>query len=691
GGTYRVRANIFDNRERPNQSELTLWVAGGKQPPSRDLAQEKVELIPNQKEYKAGETAEILVQAPFANAEAVLTLRRAGLVRTERFTINGASHTVRVPIEDAFTPNLHVQVDLVGAAERTGDDGQPLAGVPKRPAFASGALNLSIPPASRKLTATVTPRDKALEPGGTTNVDVELRDAAGKPVANGEIALVVVDEAVLALTGYKLSDPLASFYPQRGDDVRNHHLREKVALANPEQLIGRLNQQGQQGQGMMGLGGFERADSLARLSRAPAKSAPMSMAMDKAEAVMISTENREQAAEQIQVRSNFDALAFFAASLPTNANGRAAVTVKLPDNLTRYRVMAVAVAGEKQFGVGEAAITARLPLMARPSAPRFLNFGDRVELPVVVQNQTDNPMTVDVVVRATNAELTAFVVPPSGDAFNNANQPPKGGTTNAVATNAAGRRVTVPPNDRVEVRFPAAAVKPGVARFQIGVSSGKWADAAEVSLPVWTPATTEAFAVYGELDNGAFAQPVKAPSDAVKQFGGLEVTTSSTQLQALTDAVSYLSNYPYECAEQISSRILAIAALRDVLAAFDAKVAQSRCAGSGRQTRPRTIARHAKQRRRFRILAARRRFVALPQHSRSPRAHARQGQRLRRTERDDRQVTAIFAQRRTPHSELVWHRSAPFVDRLCAVHAHADERPRRRQSAFVDRASGWSR
>ncbi len=569
GGTYRVRATILDDRERPNQSELTLWVAGGKQPPSRDLAQEKVELIPNQKEYKAGETAEILVQAPFANAEAVLTLRRAGLVRTERFTINGASHTLRVPIEDAFTPNLHVQVDLVGAAERTGDDGQPRPSLPKRPAFASGALNLSIPPASRKLTATVTPRDKALEPGGTTNVDVELRDAAGKPVPNGEVALVVVDEAVLALTGYKLGDPLASFYPQRGDDVRNHHLREKVALANPDLLIGKL----QNGQQVLGLherdvAGFYNAQN-GRISAA--KAAPMAMRTMADESNLALLSSVDQKNDQIQVRTNFDALAFFAASLPTDANGRASVTVKLPDNLTRYRVMAVAVAGEKQFGTGEAAITARLPLMARPSAPRFLNFGDRLELPVVVQNQTDNPMTVDVVVRATNAELTAFVVPPSGGGLGNANQPPKGGTTNAVATNAAGRRVTVPPNDRVEVRFPAAAVKPGTARFQIGVSSGKWADAAEVSLPVWTPATTEAFAVYGELDNSVFAQPVKAPSDAVKQFGGLEVTTSSTQLQALTDAVIYLSNYPYECAEQISSRILAIAALRDVLAAFDAK------------------------------------------------------------------------------------------------------------------------
>src|SRR3712207_9319472 len=76
------------------------------------------------------------------------------------------------------------------------------------------------------------------------------------------------------------------------------------------------------------------------------------------------------------------------------------VKVKVPDNLTRYRVMAVSVAGGKQFGSGESNITARMPLMVRPSAPRFLNFGDRFELPVVVQNQTDAPVVADVAVRA---------------------------------------------------------------------------------------------------------------------------------------------------------------------------------------------------------------------------------------------------------------------------------------------------
>jgi uncharacterized protein YfaS (alpha-2-macroglobulin family) len=97
---------------------------------------------------------------------------------------------------------------------------------------------------------------------------------------------------------------------------------------------------------------------------------------------------------------------------------------------------------------------------------------------------------------------------------------------------------------------------------------GKW-------LPWWgssyDPATTEAFATYGELDDGAIVQEIKAPADVFKQVGGLEIETSSTQLQQLTDAVLYLTYYPYECSEQLSSRIIGIAALRDVLAAFKSR------------------------------------------------------------------------------------------------------------------------
>jgi uncharacterized protein YfaS (alpha-2-macroglobulin family) len=607
GGQYRVTATIRDDRERRNESELTLWVAGGKQPPKRDVEQEKVELIPDRKEYRAGEAAEILVQAPFFPAEGVLTLRRSGILKSERFRMDGPTYTLRVPIEAAWTPNVHVQVDLVGAAPGSADilsasspnsqattmensvragalNADRMSALPgalpaKRPAFASGELNLSIPPIDRKLTVTATPRDKAIEPGGETSVSVEVTDAAGKLVSGSEVAVVVVDESVLALTNYKLDDPISIFYAQRSAEATDYHSRANVLLGNPGRTVEEREQfiEGFWRVGGGGAGGGRAMASIALMAPGTYNDATFGSIKFKGQGLSnrvsvvtrSGTSESSEEAQQIRLRENFNALAVFAPSVRTDANGRAQVQVKLPDNLTRYRVMSVAVAGGKQFGSGESTITARMPLMVRPSAPRFLNFGDRFELPIVVQNQTDQPMTVDVAVRATNVLLSEPPAVAGGLSLGE----PSISTINRPLPQAVltGRRVVVPANDRVEVRIPVAAVKPGTARFQIGVVSGRWSDAAEVSLPVWTPATTEAFATYGEIDDGAIAQPVKPPANVFKQFGGLEIETSSTQLQQLTDAFLYLQNYPYECSEQLASRIISVAALRDVLTAFKAK------------------------------------------------------------------------------------------------------------------------
>ena len=307
--------------------------------------------------------------------------------------------------------------------------------------------------------------------------------------------------------------------------------------------------------------------------------------------------------------------------------GRGQVEVKLPDNLTRYRVIAVAVAGGKEFGKGESTITARLPLMVRPSPPRFLNFGDRFELPVVLQNQTDTAMTVDVVVRGTNIALCqTFEVCETSK-------------VSGSQVSELGQRVIVPADDRVEVRFPAETVSAGTARFQVaaaqqpGISQRPpGSDAAQFELPVWTPATTEAFAVYGELDKGAVAQPVIAPSNVFTQFGGLEISTSSTALQALTDAVLYLVAYPFECSEQLASRILAVAALRDVhdgVPGRGSAAAQGDRRGGGPRHRPAPD--HAERRWRLADVAPGRGVVAVSQHPRGQRPAARKAEGLRRS------------------------------------------------------------
>ncbi|HEY5944819.1 MAG TPA: DUF6049 family protein [Kofleriaceae bacterium] len=585
GGTYQLVATVVDSKGRANQTKLTYWVGGDdNRPPAREVAQEQVQLIPDKKEYTAGNTAELLVQSPFYPAEGVVTWRRSGIVKTERITMTGPTASLKVPIEDRMTPNLFVQVDLVGLAVRANDRGEPDPKLPKRPAYAVGAINLSVPPKQRALQVVVTPSAAKLGPGESATLALEVKDAAGKPVADAEAAVIVVDESVLSLTGYQFSDPIGAFYPQRGADTRDWYERSYVKLAQPD--VTKLNANLPTGRTGYGPGGGGAGAPMPTTAAAPpmamdemANAAPEEKeVMKKSDApraepkpaapskvvadgkaryrsledarnggVLGGMDGDKDAQQQPQtpvaIRTDFNPLAAFSPSVKTDANGKATVQVKMPDNLTRYRVVAIAVAGDKQFGKGESAITARLPLMVRPSPPRFLNFGDTFRLPVTIQNQTDQMMTVRLAARTTNLKLT----------------------------DGAGREVTVPPNDRVEVQFPAAADMAGTARLQVVGVSGAMSDAANLELPVWTPATTEAFATYGVIDEGAIKQAVALPGKVWPQFGGLEVTTASTNLQALTDAVIYLVHYPFECAEQRSSRVLGIASLRDVLAAFKSK------------------------------------------------------------------------------------------------------------------------
>ena len=534
GGTYEIAATVTDDAGRSSKTEITRWVSGGDRRPERNVVQEEITLIPDQQEYVPGDNAEILVEAPFNPAVGLLTISRNGIVETERFTIEGSSTVLSISIRDEYIPNVHIQIDLVGATGRTADNGDPLPDAPDRPAFAVGRLNLQVPPLSRTLSVTAAPAAPTTEPGSTTRVDVAVTNPAGDPVAGAELAVVVVDEAVLALTAYELPDPLDIFYRPIGSRISSHYQRNSIELTNPELLLNAALASG--ATTTLWASGDGDSDDGADFA-IPASADGLGRSLSAQEESSVAGQD-----SAIDVRTNFDALAVFAPEVRTGPDGTATINVPLPDNLTRYRVMVVAVDGIDQFGSAESNITARLPLMVRPSAPRFLNFGDRFELPVVIQNQTDQDLQVDVGLQTANLSLTA----------------------------GAGRRVTVPANDRIEVRFPAAAEDVGTARFRVAAVGGPHADAATVALPVYTPATTEAFATYGVIDDGVISQPVLAPEGVFPQFGGLEVNTSSTALQALTDAVIYLNDYRYESADGLASRILAIAALRDVLEAFEA-------------------------------------------------------------------------------------------------------------------------
>lgn len=537
GGKYQIKATVTDEKGRKNYSQFDRWVSGGDLPPSRDIEQEQITLIPDKENYQPGDTANILVQSPFFPAEGLLTVSRSGLLYSQPFKMEESTITLEIPIKESQIPNINIQVDLNGASPRINDLGEKLDNIPPRPAFATGSLILEIPPTSRTLSVGIDPEQTLLTPGERSSIEVTVKDQNGLPIPNAEVVLVVVDEAILALTQYKLLDPISIFYSERYSDVTSVYTRANIILVDPSTLASDLPQAmatqtlnksvtGEMAMDM-GRGGGLEAPAMA--------AAPM---MESAES------DSSSSSSAISVRTDFNPLAIFSPEESTDANGNITVQFKLPDNLTRYRIMAVAAdPGGKMFGSSEANLTARLPLMVRPSMSRFLNFGDQFEIPVVLQNQTDEEMVTEVVVETSNLELTE-------------NQ---------------GIRVTIPANNRIEVRFPGKTMLAGDAYLQVAAVTGSVSDAAQISLPVYTPATTEAFATYGVLENGAIAQPIMSPENVFPQFGGLEITTSSTALNSLSDAVLYLVTYPFDSSEQMASRILAIAALRDVLSAFNAE------------------------------------------------------------------------------------------------------------------------
>jgi len=515
-GKYTIKARILDDKNRLNETHIPVWVSGFQEPEEANVEAQKVEIIPDKTSYSVGDTAELFIISPFSKAEGIFTLDKNGIIKTEKISIRESSAIIKVPILEEFLPNIYARVDLVAISEgKSQEDNQN-----REPAFAKGTTNLKISKATRSLNVLIEPEKKNLEPGGSTKINLEIKNFRGEPVANSEVALVVVDEAILALMNYRIPNPLDKFYLENQSGISDSHLREFVLVQNLKSLKERILH----GEGTTI---FEGAGRGALSTQA-----------------MLITQKLPEAPKDI-IRKDFNPLALFVASLKTDSQGKAKVDLKLPDNLTRYRITAVSVdESGKLFGLGESEVTARKPLMIRPSLPRFMNFGDSAKLPVVLQNQTENPMTVDLAIRAANVEL-------------------KG---------ASGKRVVVPANDRVEVRFPVFASQAGKAHFQFVASSGKWTDAVEVSIPVWTPATTEAFATYDTTDKDeAILNKIVAPKDVYSQFGGLEITTSSTRLQELTDAFIYLCDYPFESSEGIASRMIAISAMQDVLKAFKAE------------------------------------------------------------------------------------------------------------------------
>ena len=372
---------------------------------------------------------------------------------------------------------------------------------------------------SKRLAVQVTPLRAEYQPGDTARVRVTVKEPGGRG-RRAEVTLWAVDEGVLALTDYRVPDPVELIYRPRGTSMRLASNLVSVAPQIPN--------------GVRGL------DTM---------SVPIPRPEFGAEALALSAlsvrqaENIEAAPQPASpdggsaqlsaiMRSQFQSTAFFIGSVITDANGNAVAAAKLPDNLTTFRIMAVAVTAGDRYGSGTSSLLVTRPLLARPSLPRFLRAGDRFDAGVVVNQRTEGTQHVAVDATARGAELI-------GDK-----------TKTDTLRGTAGR----------EVRFLFAAQPVDTARFQFAVRGRSSADAVTLPVPLRPSYHPLAQTIAGVLRDTALAE-FRVAADIDPARSRLEINFGSSVLSIIKGVHNTLRVYPYACTEQVASSALPLIAL----------------------------------------------------------------------------------------------------------------------------------
>ena len=481
GGMHMVLFESVDARGRRTATSFGRWVAGSGYVPWSDETQFRMDVIADRDRYSVGDTATVMLASPFTNAEAWVTVEREGIIEQRRLRLASGSTTISLPITEAYVPNAFVSVVVTrGRTEAPGrlDD-------PGRPTIRVGYAELRVTPEVKRLSVQVQPLAGEYRPGDTARVRLAVRDQGGRG-ARSEVTLWAVDEGVLSLTGYTTPDPIDLLYRPRGLGMRLASNLVAVAPQIPDGDKGARRAAG-------GGGGAEAADVL---------------------------------------RSRFKTTAFFLGSVITDAQGNATASAQLPENLTTFRLMAVAVTAGDRYGSGESKLLVTRPLVARPALPRFVRPGDELLAGAVINRRDGTAAPVRVSASVEGLRLV-------GDAQRN-------------ATLAAGRGA--------EVRFRFRARPGDSVGFRFDVRGGSDVDAVRVRVPVRPDHHPRSHTIAGIVRDTATAE-FRLPDDIDPARSRLSLSLGTSPLAIVRGIRQDLRVYPYFCTEQVVSTAAPILAL----------------------------------------------------------------------------------------------------------------------------------
>ena len=487
-GDYVIEVAAKDALGNEVKAASQIWVIGKGEAFWSGDEGARMTLVAGKPSYDVGDTARLVAQTNLTKPTALITVERDGIIDAQVKKLGSASEGIEMKIADAWAPNVYAGVTLVQGRQGAGDK--------NRPQFKMGLVELKVASTHKELQVGVELDQATVRPGDKVSGKIVV-SKGGKPV-KAEVSLSAADEGVLQLISYATPNPMKTFYASYGLGVDAGTNWNRVArIADPTK--GDPDEGGDGGSTL----GAQR------------------------------------------VRSKFVSSAYWNGMLVTNDKGEIPFAFTAPDNLTAFRLMAVAADGSDQFGAGEKRLTINKPVMAAPALPRFLRSGDAASVGIVVHNTTDTAGKAVVTAKADGATLET--------------------TTQTI---------DLPANGSQRVRFNAKASQNAAATFEFTVAVGtdKAArDAVRVTVPIDRPRVFDNRLIVERSlgKNGTWSGQLGIANDVLRDESTLSITVDRTGVGELLPGLRSLVEYPYGCLEQTMSRFVPLVAAKDLANTLD--------------------------------------------------------------------------------------------------------------------------
>lgn len=552
-GQYRFSYKLTDAKGHTVEGGYLFSVIG-EAFQSDQFRFDALELIADKAEYQPGEKVQLLINTDRADATVLLFVRPAnGIYLPPRVVrMDGKSTVQEIEVSQKDMPNFFVEAVTIA-------DGK----------VHQVAKEIVVPPEKRVLTVEVEPSSESYRPGQDAKVKLKLADFEGKPFV-GSTVVAIYDKSVEYISGGSNVPEIKEFFWKWR---RHHHPQTEHNLQRGSGNIVPPNEKGMSDLGafgatvalelssmrmdgavrMGGMGGFGggvmqrrggavrsyaategasmAADAKEMLAPAPAVSAaagqPMLAMNAKAEAGAPG-----QPLVQPTVRTEFADTALWAGALETSADGTAEVALKMPENLTTWRIKVWGMGHGTKVGEGATDVVTRKDLIIRLQAPRFFIERDEVVLSANVHNYLKSAKNVEVAL-----ELDGGTIEPMGELV---------------------QRVEIASEDEARIDWRVKVIKEGEAVIRMKALTDEESDAMEMRFPCYVHGMLKMDSYSGAIppdgQSGKFT--VGVPEERRPDQTRLEVRYSPTLAGAMVDALPYLANYPYGCTEQTLNRFL---------------------------------------------------------------------------------------------------------------------------------------